>query len=204
MRLKGGHISGSGMKLLAQGAEAQIFSDGRRILKIRRPKRYRHPQLDRRLRLQRTKREATMLGKCPAPAPRVLETKDGTLVLSCLEGQPLRDVLDARPQLGEAVGRLVTTLHDAHIIHGDLTTSNLIAGPKPQATLQVLDFGLSFQSHRLEDKAVDLHVLREALTSTHHRVAEQAWRAFLAAYRPKDRGAILARYAVVSARGRNK
>lgn len=188
------------MLLLSQGAEASIFEDVGHILKVRSPKRYRHPALDQRLRTVRTRREASLLSKSPVPAPRVISVRDTILTLSKLEGTPVRDTLDAHPELARRIGALVARLHDAHLIHGDLTTSNLIIG----SDLAVLDFGLSFVSHRLEDKAVDLHLFRQALESSHYRVAAAAWTHFLAGYQPAERASILARYRIVAARGRNK
>ena len=54
-------------------------------------------------------------------------------------------------------------MHKYDIIHGDLTTSNFIINEN----IYVIDFGLSFSSKRIEDKAVDLHLFKEILNSCH-------------------------------------
>src|SRR4030042_1167648 len=51
----------------------------------------------------------------------------------------------------------------SHIINGDLTTSNMILNPDNK--LYFIDFGLSFHSNKIEDKAVDLHLLKQALNA---------------------------------------
>lgn len=65
------------------------------------------------------------------------------------------------------MGRAVATLHDGGLVHGDLTTSNLLLRPVPGGAdeVVVIDFGLAFNSALAEDRAVDLvrvhgHVVR--------------------------------------------
>ena len=96
--------------------------------------------------------------------------------------------------IGQSLGRM----HTADIIHSDLTTSNMMlylntgkpelveSSPTPLSHLlpraQVLiDFGLSFQSGLVEDKAVDLYVLERAFASTHPQ-SEPLFTAVLEAY----------------------
>ncbi|KAI8992251.1 hypothetical protein BDB01DRAFT_841611 [Pilobolus umbonatus] len=57
-------------------------------------------------------------------------------------------------------------MHQLNIIHGDLTTSNLMIRDSNQSIV-LIDFGLSFISSLAEDKAVDLYVLERAFLSTH-------------------------------------
>jgi Kae1-associated kinase Bud32 len=64
-------------------------------------------------------------------------------------------------QIGQAVGKL----HGLNIVHGDLTTSNMIL--KEGKDLVMIDYGLSGMSSSVEDKAVDLYVLSRAISSTH-------------------------------------
>ncbi|OLY80015.1 TP53-regulating kinase [Smittium mucronatum] len=66
--------------------------------------------------------------------------------------------------LGEEVGRVLAKMHDCGIIHGDLTTSNMIFNENEGLVL--IDFGLGFSSDLAEDKAVDLYVFERALIST--------------------------------------
>ncbi|PWN36107.1 kinase-like protein [Meira miltonrushii] len=71
------------------------------------------------------------------------------------------------------IGIQLARMHQAHIIHGDLTTSNMmVRRQKGAASIQsaevvLIDFGLSLNSTSAEDKAVDLYVLQRAFASTH-------------------------------------
>src|SRR3989344_6125134 len=100
-------------------------------------------------------------------------------------------------KVSRELGRKIRILHDNHIIHGDLTTSKFIL--KDQAYVVV--FGLSFFSLKVEDKAVDLHLLREALEAKHSSIWKPCFPYVLKAY---DDGAVEKRLAVVERRGRYK
>ena len=63
------------------------------------------------------------------------------------------------------MGKTINKVHDLGIIHGDLTTSNMIIRNDKQIVL--IDFGLSYYKDSAEDKAVDLYVLERAFKSTH-------------------------------------
>jgi TP53 regulating kinase-like protein len=63
------------------------------------------------------------------------------------------------------VGEIIANLHINNIIHGDITTSNFIV--TPQNHLTIIDFGLSFFSERIEDKAADIRLFKEILNSVH-------------------------------------
>lgn len=63
-------------------------------------------------------------------------------------------------------------MHLAEIVHGDLTTSNMMLrllppGSTPSFEVVMIDFGLSSSSRMAEDRAVDLYVLERAFASTH-------------------------------------
>jgi len=189
---------------IARGAEAVLTKTPKGIVKRRLKKTYRHPDLDEQLRTTRTKAEARILEKARragVPVPNVEEVDTYTLLLEEIPGIVLKDVLDEHPTLTEQVGEHVAKLHDAHIIHGDLTTSNMIQNG---STIYLIDFGLAFHSRRVEDKAVDLHVLKQALASRHHTVSDKAYAAFLNGYVPEEKEQILTRLAHVEKRGRNK
>ncbi len=197
------------MKLLSEGAEARILRDGDAVLKERMPKAYRLPELDARLRGTRTRREAKILERLAAdglPVPAILQVDEDAALLRMahLDGIKLRDVLDQKPeQLSLEMGRLVGKLHAKDIVHQDLTTSNLMmVGQK----MHLIDFGLSFTSKKIEDKAVDLHLLDRALESRHHTVYSQCLAAVLRGYKETcpDADAIIARLQAVQQRGRNK
>jgi Kae1-associated kinase Bud32 len=193
---------------IGRGAEAVLTRSAEGIIKSRPKKSYRHPQLDVSLRESRTRHEAKILEKAKAAGIRVPTVKtvdDTTLLLSEAKGEPLKNTLDAQPILAHEVGRMVAKLHEHHLIHADLTTSNIIHDPDTHH-LTLIDFGLSYTSSRDEDKAVDLHLFHQALESKHHRVLALSWRHFLKGYRDASHNAdiVLDRLKKVESRGRNK
>lgn len=199
------------MNKIAQGAEAVIYHDkeAKQIVKDRLTKNYRHPVIDTSLRKFRTRREAKVLGKLEElgfPAPKVLEMCDKTMKINMefLEGDKLRDVLHSNPiNFSEEVGKKIALLHSNDIIHGDLTTSNMILADNK---INFIDFGLSFFSTKVEDKAVDLHLLRQALESKHYLIWEDCFSAAIKSYKENypESNLIMSRLEQVEKRGRNK
>lgn len=186
------------------GAEAIISLDkDNNICKSRIQKSYRITQIDARLRESRTRRESRMLQKLHniLPVPSLIEIKDYDIVMENIEGLQAKKILDKSPEIAGLIGKNLSLMHDSNIIHGDLTTSNMILKGD---VLYFIDFGLSFTSAKIEDKAVDIHLFRQALLSRHFLVAEQAYQEFLKGYQPKDRKEILDRLRVVEERGRYK
>lgn len=177
-----------------------------KVIKLRTQKNYRHPEIDNSLRGFRTRREAKVLEKLAAlgfPVPRLHESNDHELVMDFLEGKQVKEILSTDPlSLSREIGKKVGTLHSHNIIHGDLTTSNMINNGE----ITFIDFGLSFFSHKIEDKAVDLHLLRCALESKHWDIYEQCFAAVLDGYKETnpDAAAILVHMQEVESRGRNK
>ncbi|MEM4268460.1 MAG: KEOPS complex kinase/ATPase Bud32 [Candidatus Woesearchaeota archaeon] len=188
------------MKEIVRGAEAVIYLKDNTIIKKRVQKSYRIKEIDMRLRKQRTKREAKILSSVKIPAPKLIKAKNYTLVMEKISGEKLRDVLEKIDYLrvSRQVGKAIRELHDQHIIHGDLTTSNMIL---KNGKVFFIDFGLSYVSSRIEDKAVDLHLLRQALESKHHTIWEKSFKEVCYGYGDKD---VLARLEIVESRGRNK
>ncbi len=175
------------MKEIARGAEAVIYSDGEKVCKQRPEKGYRHPVMDAKIRKLRTRHEERILKRASEAgvnAPEVLgvDEKTGLLEMRFVKGRKLRDVLkgDARAlEAAKKVGEGVARLHERNIIHGDLTTSNLLLS---RGKVFFIDFGLASHSHRVEDKAVDLHLLKRALESAHWRYWEKLFEAVLEGY----------------------
>ena len=197
------------MKLIAQGAEARIIHHEETILKERFPKTYRHPEIDTSLRKFRTRREAKVLDKLKEinfPAPLLIEVndKDMHIYMSHIPGEKLRDVLTEtnKEKMSKEIGKRVADLHKNGIIHGDLTTSNMIFNNE----IHFIDFGLSQFSIKAEDKAVDLHLLYKALQSKHHEIAEECFDIILNVYQENYEEAkpVLTRLQAVQKRGRNK
>ena len=196
------------MTIIGRGAEAVLTMTATGVQKHRLEKKYRHPELDRKLRQFRTRREAKVLKKLKEigfPVPKVFAVNEANMILEMefIDGPKLRDVLDRHPEkYSEEVGRKVGILHANNIIHGDLTTSNMIVAGE----IFFIDFGLSSFSDKAEDKAVDLHLLRTALESKHNEVYEEAYRMIIEGYKKgnPEWKEVLDRLDVVEKRGRNK
>ncbi|MDD4878186.1 MAG: KEOPS complex kinase/ATPase Bud32 [Candidatus Nanoarchaeia archaeon] len=196
---------------IAQGAEAIIWLDGNKIVKERIKKLYRHPEIDKRIRQKTTRQEAKLLEKAVSevPVPKILKSCDKAMVIEMefIEGNKLRDLVESmtkeeRKDVFKRVGKKVAKLHNLDIIHGDLTTSNMIVREK----VYFIDFGLGFVSSKVEDKAVDLHLLKQALASKHHRQFEECFSSVMEGYKQeiKDFSAVEKRLKKVEERGRYK
>ena len=173
-----------GMKLIGHGAEAKIYELKNSVLKIRIKKSYRHELIDKRLRKLRTRSEAKLLTKVLAlgiSVPKVLDSDDKkmTLEMEKIEGIKVRDIFDdsdeaLKKNICKEIGKTIKKLHQNDVIHGDLTTSNMIWNDK----LVLIDFGLGKVSARVEDKAVDIHLLKECFKSKHHVHWKTYWKVF--------------------------
>jgi len=194
------------MKLIKQGAEAKLWKDGEILIKERIKKGYRIDEIDRRLRKSRTRKEAKLLQKAAIVNVPELISVDETnmkIKMKFLHGDLVKDVFDdlnerVRNDLCFNMGRQITELHRNNIVHGDLTTSNMILN---KGRLSFFDFGLGFESLRTEDKAVDLHLLRQAFESKHHEHAEESFKHVLKGYNDKE---VIDRLTKVEGRGRYK
>lgn len=199
------------MKLLAQGAESKLFLDGNKVIKDRFRKTYRLKEIDDKIRKFRTKREAKILEKLQKirfPVPELIQNngKD-TLKIKYIKGNLLRNLLRNSNcvKLSKEIGEKIAILHNNNIIHHDLTTSNMIF-EKEKNEIFFIDFGLSFFSTKIEDRAVDLHLLKEALESKHSKIWEKCYKAALGAYEKnaKDGKKVIKRLEIVEKRGRYK
>jgi len=201
-------------ELIAQGAEAKLFRDGAKIVKDRISKSYRLPEIDERLRATRTRREAKILERLresgfPAPLLQSFSDKSMRIEMDFLQGAKLKDVLHQNPvEFSKEVGTRIGQLHAKDIIHADLTTSNMILSDSKGSGNQIhfIDFGLSFFSNKIEDKAVDLHLFDRALESAHHEIYGQCIDAAILGYKENysDAESVLSRLEKVQLRGRNK
>lgn len=194
------------METMSEGAEATVYRDGDQVVKERHRKEYRADGLGQRLRTERTDQEARLLQtarQAGVNVPAVAEAGETELVLERVDGTLLKDVFADRSDLWPVIGEHVARLHGRNIIHGDLTTSNMLVADDD---LYFIDFGLGTFSERTEDRATDLHLLREVLDSTHTTVADDAMQDILDAYREHagNADAVLERYEEVAERGRYK
>jgi TP53 regulating kinase-like protein len=216
--------------LLSQGAEARVFistlAERKSIVKERFVKTYRHPSLDAKLNSHRVSSEARALARArrlglDVPAVYLVEKPALRLWLEYIEGSTLKSLFDDQGHsswtlaVACTLGHVLSTMHSFDLIHGDLTTSNVLLrsqkGADPNAVsgaavprIVLIDFGLSSQSSLAEDKAVDLYVLERAFLSTHPKLAD-VFAAILAAYGENNgTGPTLQRLELVRQRGRKK
>ncbi len=187
--------------IIASGAEAVIERVNGRVIKERVSKRYRLEEIDRRLRRERTRAEARIISaarRIGVPTPIIHDLEDFDIVMEYIDGRPLKEKIDA--DLSHKTGRVVGLLHSAGIIHGDLTTSNIL---HYQGRIYLIDFGLAYFDTSTEARGVDLHVFFQTLKSSHED-AERLATAFMNGYRTTFDGAdeVLSRVDEIARRGR--
>ncbi|MBV0925780.1 bifunctional N(6)-L-threonylcarbamoyladenine synthase/serine/threonine protein kinase [Halomicroarcula limicola] len=165
-----------------QGAEATVSIEPDRVVKERVPRIYRHPELDERLRVERTRQETRLTSDARrhgVPTPLVLDVdpEEARIVFQRVGDADLRESL-TEPHVGD-VGRHLARIHDAGFVHGDPTTRNVRVastdgtrerrdGPTDaeRRRTHLIDFGLGYYSGEPEDHAMDLHVLAQSLSGT--------------------------------------
>lgn len=199
-------------EILNQGAEAVIEKQENKIIKKRISKSYRIKEIDDKIRKLRTRGEARILEKASKfiPVPKVLKVDENSkeIIMENIEGIRLSDSLDTFPlqkqkEICEMIGENIAKLHNENIIHGDLTLANMIFN---NSKVYFIDFGLGFISAKIEDKAVDLHLLREAFeagfTKNHEVLFDSVKKGYSKDY--KDAKLVLERFKAVEKRGRYK
>lgn len=186
---------------IGRGAEAVITLEKGVVKKHRLAKSYRQPALDERIRQERTLREARITSdarKHGVLTPIICDVSRFELKMERIVGETLKDIINQ--ELSEMVGETVGRLHRGGIIHGDLTTSNMILS---RGRICLIDFGLSFYEKTVEAQGVDVHVYFQTLESTHDRPRE-LMEAFVAGYMKTNpqAEAVLQRVKEIKARGR--
>lgn len=218
------------------------------VIKERFAKIYRQPELDDRLSRERNNSEARCLVKCrkagvDSPLVYHSDTKKHELFLEFIEGPTVKKWLLDGPTIAPliqneppdapaplprwaepvafAIGEAIAKIHNINLVHGDLTTSNMIlrGGQRyhidgifdttaEPTRLALLDFGLSSAAGSTEEKGVDLYVLERALLSTHTKIAVSFFDAVLKVYyetlTPGSVSAIKAKFEAVRLRGRKR
>ena len=196
--------------IIARGAEAVITKTGNTITKTRIEKSYRYPQLDQKIRKLRTRSEAKILEKIfnIIPSPKIISSdeKNSTIEMKYILGKKLSDNLDKMKdyqKICKKIGENLAKIHDSNIIHGDLTTSNMILGKDNK--VYFIDYGLSFNSPRIEDRAVDLHLIKQALEAKHPSISEIAFKSVIEGYqKSKNAKRTIEQLEKVEKRGRYK
>lgn len=184
-------------EIIEKGAEANIYSNKWLnhdvLIKERIPKSYRIPEIDLRLRKERTKKEAKLLGEsksCGVKTPLIydLNKKENTIVLEEIHGKIIKNAFEAAEmnqikEISRKIGENIAKLHNCGIIHGDLTTSNLILEDEK---IVFIDFGLGKNSDLVEDKGVDLLVFKKAISGIHYKIADTCFDEILKGYENAD------------------
>ncbi|KAJ3301778.1 TP53 regulating kinase [Blyttiomyces sp. JEL0837] len=166
-------------------------------------------------------KEARCLQRCAkaginVPTLYLVDLPKGLIYMEFIDGLSVKEYFkeryianqegytDEEFELSKSIGKSLGLLHNLDIIHGDLTSSNMIVR-KGTKDVTLIDFGLSYVSNLLEDKAVDLYVLERALLSTHAN-SEQLFEHIMKGYQEvaRDSGKIVKKLAEVRKRGRKR
>lgn len=164
--------------VLYQGAEAKIIKStylGEQVIKKHRIKKtYRIKEIDDMLIAYRTKEEAKLIHAARKQGVSVpfifdIDLQKGIITMAYIKGKRVKDIFEdipdkKRKELCYSIGIAIARLHNSDIIHGDITTSNMIFS---ENKIYFIDFGLGEINTELESKGVDLHVLMETMESTH-------------------------------------
>jgi TP53 regulating kinase and related kinases len=175
-------------QLLKKGAEASLYladwNERKVIIKVRIPKKYRPKELDEQIRSYRTVHEPQLMHEAKAagvytPLIYMVNVPESSITMEYVEGQQVKQLLNnasksERSDLCVRIGESIARLHSHGLIHGDLTTSNMIQ--TPEGKLYFVDFGLGEKNSELEARGVDLHLLKRALQSTHYQYWEECFR----------------------------
>ena len=196
------------------GAEARLDSStwmGREVVvKQRVVKGYRHPALDRSLQTYRMKNEARLMMEArkagiAVPIIYSVDLANSRMIMEEVKGVRVKDALNELPSdrarmVCERIGEIAADLHANDIVHGDLTTSNMLLEDE---RIVLIDFSLGSKTSELEDKGVDMHLLEEAFHSAHHErseLFESVRSAYASAYSLGDQ--VLAKVREIEKRGR--
>ncbi|MEM2105199.1 MAG: Kae1-associated kinase Bud32 [Candidatus Bathyarchaeia archaeon] len=182
------------LRLIKKGAEANLYLTrwhGRKaIIKKRLPKGYRPTQLDERIRMYRTIHEPQLMSEAkkagvPTPTIFLVDVSEAAIIMEFIEGKQVKKLLskvakNERKAICMQIGELIGRIHESGIIHGDLTTSNMILDC--EGKIYFVDFGLGEKTMELEAMGVDLHLMKRALQSTHFRFTDECFNAVMEGY----------------------
>jgi Kae1-associated kinase Bud32 len=182
------------MEKLFLGAEAEIkkfFLNGKKVVSKKRiSKKYRDTKLDFSIRKKRTKSEAKIINllynKINVPKIINVNEKECEIIMDFIKGKQLKQIIEKNIGLCLIAGQEIRKIHDSGIIHGDLTTSNIIVQKENNKNkLFFIDFGLGFFSKKIEDKATDLIVFKKTFNATHSKIKNN-WGLVLQGYDPEQ------------------
>ena len=209
--------------ILKKGAEADLyledfknifgfdFYDEKVVIKKRVKKNYRINEIDNMIRGYRTVKEAKIINKAKisgvySPTLYLVDLKEKSIIMEYIDGIRLKEYFSSMgldKEIGFQIGKSVGALHKIGIIHGDLTTSNMILNDNK---VYFIDFGLSEDSEEIEKQGIDLHLLRQALESTHFDISDELFKTILEGYSKvigqEKKDEILQRIEQIEKRGR--
>jgi TP53 regulating kinase-like protein len=178
------------MNIIKRGAEAILYKEKENLVKERIKKGYRISQIDDNLRKVRTKKEAKLISEARragvnSPSIISVDEKNFKITMEFIDGKRLKEFFneandEKRAKVAEQMGKAVGKLHVNGIVHGDLTTSNMIL---KDDKVFFIDFGLGEFSKRIETLGTDLSVLKEAFQSTHFEYLNLLWESFIKGYK---------------------
>jgi N6-L-threonylcarbamoyladenine synthase/protein kinase Bud32 len=155
------------VRKLSEGAEAKVFETRifgiDAVVKTRHAKAYRIKELDEALRITRTRREARAMMRAAnsgVNVPRLIGLGRFSIYMEKLGGRLLKDVPGKRASYSD-IGEMLAKMHAADVIHGDFTPANVIVRKRK---VYVIDFGLSDISNSIEDKAIDLLLMKRSVS----------------------------------------
>ena len=193
-------------KVLKVGAEARLTLEDGKLVKERIKKGYRLEQIDTPLRKRRTRREASLMDRARragVKVPQIFEVDEPgrKIVMEFIDGERIDKILT--DGVCRKIGESVAKLHSYNIIHGDLTTSNII---KKGDEVYFIDFGLGEVSDSIEKQGVDLKVLKESIKAVQAKKAPALNKIILDTYAKNydNAEAVLERLVKIEKRGRYK
>eukprot|EP00298_Acanthocystis_sp_HF-20_P001326 c11730_g1_i1.p1 GENE.c11730_g1_i1~~c11730_g1_i1.p1 ORF type:complete len:227 (+),score=84.50 c11730_g1_i1:52-732(+) len=217
-------------ELVYQGAEARLFRGslfGKDVaIKERFSKKYRLAALDSSLTSQRLKQEVRTVSRLlksgvPTPSIFFVDIENGRIFYEWINGITVKKYIeeicvtsDSKNELAVAIGKSIAQMHKIGVIHGDLTSSNMMiktanqegSESSVQDRLVLIDFGLSAGMGNAEDMAVDLYVMERAFISTHPNI-QSTVDVIIASYKQygeHDTTAVMSKLKEVRLRGRKR
>jgi bifunctional N6-L-threonylcarbamoyladenine synthase / protein kinase Bud32 len=207
------------VEMIEKGAEANIYHgywmNEKVLMKKRIQKNYRIEEIDSYLRKIRTKGEAKLLSEaksCGVKTPVIydIDKNENIIIMEMIKGTPLKmifkDLTKSRnvdvsiENLCEKIGNNIAKLHNCKIIHGDLTSSNIIL---KNDDIFFIDFGLGKISGLVEDKGVDLLVFKKAISGIHYNISNKCFKFILKGYQDAyDYEDVVAKLIEIEGRGR--
>ena len=183
---------------LFKGSESFIyeahFLNNNVLIKKRKPKKYRNSLLDTELRISRLKIESKIIefslnNNIAVPTLYGIDLNEAELIIEFLKGKSLGELLAEENLILDQskifdyftkIGTMTSILHNIEIIHGDLTPFNIFLTNDEK--LYLIDFGLSYFSNEVKDKAMDLFIMNSSLKIYNPTIAKQIFDSFLKGY----------------------